>query len=90
MDLSILHDGFEDAIMDADDGKDEDDKMELELEGSDMDSMAEAGETGSAFKDKVSGVLKRYDYENKRSSKLSQNEFIHLLPVFNEACIHFA
>ncbi|GMH25839.1 hypothetical protein Nepgr_027682 [Nepenthes gracilis] len=88
MDLSMLHDGFEDAVMDADDGKDEDDEMELE--GSDMDSMAEAGETGSAFKDKVSGVLKQYDYENKRSSKLSQNEFIHLLSVFNEACIHFA
>ncbi|GAB2212099.1 hypothetical protein Droror1_Dr00025445 [Drosera rotundifolia] len=67
---------------------DEDDEMEVE-DDSDTESMADAMDTGSGFKDKVIGVLKRYDYEDKRSSKLTQNEFIHLLSVFNEAHIHF-
>ncbi|GAB4830572.1 Ribosomal RNA small subunit methyltransferase [Ancistrocladus abbreviatus] len=87
MNLSSLGDSFEDLNLDTDDGRDDDDEMDVE--GSDTESMADAGEKDLGFKDKVLGVLKQYDYENKRSSKLTQNEFIHLLSVFNQAHIHF-
>ncbi|GAB2298424.1 Ribosomal RNA small subunit methyltransferase [Dionaea muscipula] len=86
IDLSTLGECFEDLTME-DDGDDDD---VMEVEGSDPESMADVVGKDSIFKDKVMGVLKQYDYEDKRSSKLTQNEFIHLLSVFNEAHIHFA
>lgn len=77
----------DDQGMDVEDGKADGDGMEVE--GSDADSDDDANENDSGFKTKVIGVLKQYDYADKRSSKLTQNEFIHLLSVFNQAGIHF-
>lgn len=77
----------EDENMDVDNGKVDEDEMEVE--GSDVDSDNDMQANDSGFKAKVIGVLKQYDYADKRSSKLTQNEFIHLLSVFNQAGIHF-
>lgn len=77
----------EDENMDVDNGKADEDEMEVE--GSDVDSDNDMQANDSGFKAKVIGVLKQYDYADKRSSKLTQNEFIHLLSVFNQAGIHF-
>ncbi|KNA26027.1 hypothetical protein SOVF_000960 [Spinacia oleracea] len=92
IDMSILN---EDVSMDVvENGKaddEEDDQMEVEEEGED-DADSDNNEmqiNDSGFKGKVIGVLKQYDYADKRSSKLTQNEFIHLLSVFNQAGIHF-
>ncbi|CAI7932509.1 unnamed protein product [Closterium sp. NIES-54] len=41
------------------------------------------------FKEKVLDVLKAEGYEDKRSSKLSEDDFVHLLAIFNRAGIHF-
>ncbi|KAL5705602.1 18S rRNA (adenine(1779)-N(6)/adenine(1780)-N(6))-dimethyltransferase [Ranunculus cassubicifolius] len=41
------------------------------------------------FKDKVIAVLKEGDFEDKRPSKLSNEELLRLLSLFNEAGIHF-
>ncbi|XP_004499616.1 ribosomal RNA small subunit methyltransferase-like [Cicer arietinum] len=65
-----------------DDGVDDDDEMDVEDGGAD--------EVQSEFKDKVLGVLKEGDFEEKRSSKLSLQEFLYLLSLFNKAGIHFS
>ncbi|CAI7852662.1 unnamed protein product [Closterium sp. NIES-53] len=41
------------------------------------------------FKEKVLYVLKAEGYEDKQSSKLSEDDFVHLLAIFNRAGIHF-
>ncbi|CAL0333651.1 unnamed protein product [Lupinus luteus] len=79
MDLSNLDDFTDDEGMDMDGGTD--DEMEVED--------GEAGEVQSEFKGKVLGVLKEADFEEKRSSKLSLQEFLYLLSLFNKAGIHF-
>jgi len=71
-------DNGDDLGMEIDDGGDE---MELE-DGN-------AGEV-SEFKEKVLNVLKEGDFEEKRSSKLTQQEFLYLLSLFNKAGIHFS
>lgn len=86
-DQSVFPDDNEDRSMEVENGKGDEDGMEVE--GSDADSDIDADENDTSFKAKVIGVLKQYDYADKRSSKLSQNEFIHLLSVFNQAGIHF-
>ncbi|KAL6227082.1 hypothetical protein ACLB2K_001041 [Fragaria x ananassa] len=48
----------------------------------------EMGEA-SSFKEKLIGVLKSADFENKRPSKLSNDELLHLLALFNQAGIYF-
>ncbi|XP_074302633.1 ribosomal RNA small subunit methyltransferase-like [Silene latifolia] len=70
-----------DEVMEVDGGKEGDDEMEVEASDDEADD--------SSFKSKLVGVLKKYDYADKRSSKLTQNEFIHLLSIFNQAGIHF-
>ncbi|XP_057519206.1 ribosomal RNA small subunit methyltransferase [Amaranthus tricolor] len=93
IDMSVLADekddqrAFLDQDMDMEGGKADEDEMEIE--GSDADSDNDVQVNDSDFKAKVIGVLKQYDYADKRSSKLTQNEFIHLLSVFNQAGIHF-
>ena len=44
----------------------------------------------AAFKEKLLQVLIAHDYETKRSSKLSIDDFMHILAIMNEAGIHFA
>lgn len=39
---------------------------------------------------KVLSVLKEGDFEDKRSSKLTLQEFLYLLSLFNKAGIHFS
>lgn len=43
----------------------------------------------SEFKTKVLNVLKEGDFEDKRSNKLTQQEFLYLLSLFNKSGIHF-
>ncbi|PRQ47483.1 putative 18S rRNA (adenine(1779)-N(6)/adenine(1780)-N(6))-dimethyltransferase [Rosa chinensis] len=43
----------------------------------------------SSFKEKLMGVLKSADFENKRPSKLSNDELLHLLALFHQAGIYF-
>ncbi|KAK4285250.1 hypothetical protein QN277_001977 [Acacia crassicarpa] len=86
MDFSGFGNSMEDQGVGMDDGLDEDDEMEIE--GGDGDGDVE--EVQSEFKDKVMVVLKEGDFEEKRSSKLSLQEFLYLLSLFNKAGIHFS
>ncbi|XP_050375715.1 ribosomal RNA small subunit methyltransferase, mitochondrial [Argentina anserina] len=43
----------------------------------------------SSFKEKLMGVLKSADFESKRPSKLSNDELLQLLALFNQAGIYF-
>lgn len=79
MDVSSLGNAGEELSMEIDDERDEE---EMEVEEGDMRT--------SDFKDKVLGVLKQGGFEEKRSSKLSQEDFMYLLSVFNKAGIHFS
>ncbi|MFS7927151.1 putative 18S rRNA (adenine(1779)-N(6)/adenine(1780)-N(6))-dimethyltransferase [Helianthus anomalus] len=63
-----------------DEGDDDDDDMEMD----------DGEANGSGFKEKVLGVLREGKYEEKRSSKLAQADFMHLLSLFNQAGIHFS
>lgn len=50
------------------------------------------GEDGGGmrcFKEKIIGVLKSGGFEDKRPSKLSPEELLHLLSLFNQAGIYF-
>ncbi|PIN12670.1 Ribosomal RNA adenine dimethylase [Handroanthus impetiginosus] len=78
--VSALGDTLGDLSMDTDVGKDDDDDIEMD----DGDAKA------SDFKNKVLGVLKLGGFEEKRSSKLTQADFMHLLSLFNKAGIHFS
>ncbi|CAM8930295.1 unnamed protein product [Rhodiola kirilowii] len=62
------------------------DQIDNDLEMEENDDMPE----GSEFKEKILNVLRQGDFENKRSSKLAQREFLYLLSLFNKAGIHFS
>jgi 18S rRNA (adenine1779-N6/adenine1780-N6)-dimethyltransferase len=79
--------------------------MEALMEGEDMDGMEDdpmeeekAAPTTSSGKqkvtqelrDKVQEVLKQKDYGSQRSAKLTQDDFLLLLSLFNQAGFHFA
>ncbi|KAM7266422.1 hypothetical protein ACFE04_004319 [Oxalis oulophora] len=73
-------------------GMDVEDEMEMDG-GSDDEDMDEDGDgegEPSGFKAIVLGILKEGKYDEKRSSKLTQEDFIHLLSMFNKAGIHFS
>ena len=57
----------------------------MEVEGS-----GEKGKEASVYKEKALQVLRSGGFEDKRSSKLTQDDFLRLLSLFNEAGIHFA
>ncbi|KDP28252.1 hypothetical protein JCGZ_14023 [Jatropha curcas] len=80
MDISGLGDHKEDHSMDLDNGTDD----EMEVEDGDTDVEV------SEFKEKVLAVLKERNFYEKRSSKLTQEEFLYLLSRFNMAGIHFS
>lgn len=73
----------DDQGMEVDDDGVDDDEDEMDVEDGGGD------EVQSEFKDKVLGVLKEGDFEEKRSSKLSLQEFLYLLALFNKSGIHF-
>ncbi|KAL3651342.1 Ribosomal RNA small subunit methyltransferase [Castilleja foliolosa] len=77
--VSALGNTLGDMSMDVDEEKDED---EMEMDDGDAKS--------DEFKNKVLGVLKLGGFEDKRSSKLAQADFMHLLSLFNKAGIHFS
>ena len=63
----------------------------------DMDAQSLQGTTSKKnskyseeFKSQVMGVLDSIDYSDKRTAKLSQDDFLQLLSAFNTAGIHFA
>lgn len=68
--------------MDMDDNEEADEGMEVE----DGEGEGEASE----FKEKVLGVLKEGDFGDKRASKLTLQEFLYLLSLFNKSGIHFS
>eukprot|EP01018_Ginkgo_biloba_P005730 Gb_34275 [translate_table: standard] len=78
VDATILGDITNDSSMEIDVGEDQD----MDVDGAD--------EVGTPFKDKVMGILKEGGFEDKRSSKLTQDDFLHLLSLFNRAGIHFS
>ncbi|KAI4332813.1 hypothetical protein L6164_017692 [Bauhinia variegata] len=82
MDFSSFGDSFEDDAMEMDDDGADDNEMDVE------DEDGEAVQ--SEFKDKVLAVLKEGDFEEKRSSKLTLQEFLYLLSLFNKAGLHFS
>ncbi|CAM6079063.1 unnamed protein product [Sphagnum tenellum] len=67
----------------------EDDSMEVEGEADAMEIMEDGSGDPSSFKEKALGVLKQGGYEDKRSSKLTQDDFLRMLALFNKAGIHF-
>ncbi|KAL9435552.1 hypothetical protein AB3S75_021762 [Citrus x aurantiifolia] len=73
-----------DQSMGMDDGSD--DEMDVEDDDGDSDVEGEVSE----FKDKVLAVLREGQFEEKRASKLTQQEFLYLLSLFNKAGIHFS
>ncbi|XP_031123919.1 ribosomal RNA small subunit methyltransferase-like [Ipomoea triloba] len=77
--VSALGDTLGDMSMGIDDG---DDDNEMDMDDGDA--------KGSDFKEKVVSVLKQGKFEDKRSSKLTQVDFMHLLSLFNKAGIHFS
>ncbi|XP_015866369.2 ribosomal RNA small subunit methyltransferase [Ziziphus jujuba] len=81
MDIMGLGDSNDDLMEDIDD-----DGVDDEMEVEDGDAVGEASE----FKNKVLNVLKEGDFEEKRSSKLTLQEFLYLLSLFNKAGIHFS
>lgn len=46
-------------------------------------------EEKETFKSKIMNILKNNDFMDKRPSKLSVDDFLKLLYIFNEAEIHF-
>ena len=97
--MRALELGQEDSLKEVDAKMDfssfgDDQGMEMDDDGADDDEMevedGEADEVQSEFKDKVLGVLKEGDFEEKRSSKLTLQEFLYLLSLFNKAGIHFS
>ncbi|KAK4849101.1 hypothetical protein QYF36_020844 [Acer negundo] len=82
--ISSLGDSKEDQNMEMDVGSDN----EMEVEDGDDDEDTE-GEV-SEFKVKVLDVLREGQFEEKRASKLTQQEFLYLLSLFNKAGIHFS
>ncbi|XP_058110607.1 ribosomal RNA small subunit methyltransferase, mitochondrial [Magnolia sinica] len=64
------------------DGDEDEDGIDDEEEGGDLMEMA-------FFKEKILGVLKENGYEEKRPSKLSVEELLHLLSLFNQVGVHF-
>ena len=82
---------------DEEEGEVKEEEEEVEM----MDGVEKVGEAGSEggtgtvrdtadMKERVLGVLKEGGYEEKRSSKLSQDDFLHLLALLNKHGIHFA
>lgn len=69
-------------------GNTEEEDEEVSDEG-DCDSFSGLESGLSIFKDKIIVVLKSGGFEDKRPSKLSNEELLNLLSLFNQAGIHF-
>ena len=47
------------------------------------------GKASEGFKEQVVEVLEKNGFLERRAAKMSQDDFLHLLAVFNQAGIHF-
>ncbi|KAL5996373.1 Ribosomal RNA small subunit methyltransferase [Asimina triloba] len=83
--VGFLGDAAEEEVGMEVEGRREDEEMEVEDGGE-----GGGGDGVCGFKEKVLGVLKQGDFEEKRSSKLTQVDFLYLLSLFNKAGIHFS
>jgi len=79
--------GVEAMMMEDDDETPPDDGDDDDVAMADRD---EAASSRADFKSKILNILIEAGYENKRGSKLSQEELLHLLALFNARGIHFA
>ncbi|KAI3420630.1 rRNA adenine N(6)-methyltransferase, partial [Psidium guajava] len=71
----------------------------VSIEGSDMDEKGKSEEESlsssepegemNSFKEKIVGILRAEGFEDKRPSKLSNEELLHLLAVLNHAGVYF-
>eukprot|EP00897_Mesotaenium_endlicherianum_P010553 jgi/Mesen1/9526/ME000637S08969 len=88
-DSSSLAGGFDVSL--ASDGVEEDTGMDVEDEAEEEGAEMEVEEGGGLNKYKAMAikVLEEGKYNDKRSSKLSQDDFLALLALFNKAGIHF-
>jgi 18S rRNA (adenine1779-N6/adenine1780-N6)-dimethyltransferase len=80
-DVALLANMVEDLSMETSDEKDDDD---MEMDDGDV------ADDRASFKEKIMGILQQGDFAEKRSSKLSQIDFLYLLSLFNKAGIHFS
>ena len=53
-------------------------------------AMADAEDASEAFKARVVNVLETNGLDQQRSGKMSQDDFLRLLSLFNAAGVHFA
>ena len=61
------------------------------MEGGSGDAaMTDAEDASEAFKARVIGVLESNGLDQQRSGKMSQDDFLRLLSLFNAAGVHFA
>ena len=87
------------AAMDVSDGEDDggagsdnDDTMDMDGArggGAVVAGSTRRGKVSPGFKDKVMALLQSNGFDQLRSSKMSQEEFLQLLAVFNAQGIHF-
>ncbi|CAN6469096.1 unnamed protein product [Victoria cruziana] len=82
LDVAVLGDNAGDSSIDLDGGIEDE---EMEIDGGEGEGAEE-----SEFKSKIMGILSQGDFEDKRSKKLTQVDFLYLLSLFNKAGIHFA
>ncbi|CAL9134307.1 rADc [Musa troglodytarum] len=62
---------------------------EIDDDNHDDDLLVQNASEVSSFKDKVVGILKSGGFEGKRPSKLSNEELLHLLQLFNQNGVQF-
>lgn len=67
--------------------EDDEDKLGENIVEGGCSSSSSAGE--NSFKEKIIGVLRSGGFEDKRPSKLSNEELLRLLALFNQAGIYF-
>lgn len=83
---SVLNSNADNFDNDKDDSDDNDDDQD---EGDCLNSMSSMDTKVSSFREKIIGLLKLGGFEDKRPSKLSNEDLLRLLRIFNEAGIHF-
>ena len=81
VDPSILGDLAEDHSMEVD--------VNADVDGMEVEEDDGSQQGNAFFKEKCLAVLAEGSYEDKRSSKLTQDDFLRLLALFNKSGIHF-
>ena len=87
--MAVDGDDDDEAESDGDDGMDVDEDEDGAAAGQPA-ARRRRGKATEAFKEKVLDVLDSGGFQERRASKMSQDEFLQLLAAFNSAGIHFA